>query len=79
MSFREGRARCDWREECTNPVTHIGAKGYVYCTPCAPNRHGYESVRKMRTWEIRLIESDKPLRSYRAITKAEHDELENMK
>lgn len=75
MTTRNNRPACDWREDCENPVTHIGAKGYVYCAEHAPNRQGWESVRKMRAWEVRVIESGQPLRSYRPISKAEHDAI----
>ena len=76
MTRKNGAPACDWRDDCENPVTHIGSKGYAYCAEHAPNRHGWENVRKMRPWEIRILEAGRPLRSYRPITKAEHDRLE---
>jgi hypothetical protein len=61
--------------EHTGTVTHIGDKGYVYCTPCAQYRRvgGSERVRRMRPWELRLIESGKPVPSYQPISKKEYE------
>lgn len=64
MSFKDGRAQCDMRAECTETVTHIGAKGYAYCATHAPERRGFESVRKMRAWERRWIGEGRALPSY---------------
>lgn len=54
-------------------VTHIGSKGYVYCAACAVRRRqsGYEQTRKMRAWELELINNGKQLPSYRPTTKKE--------
>jgi hypothetical protein len=58
---------CDMDKNCTNAVTHIGEKGYIYCTSCAIGRRqsGYERTRKMRVWELALIRSGNPLPSYK--------------
>jgi hypothetical protein len=56
---------CDMRRECTNTVTHIGEKGYVYCADHAPDRKGVERVRRMRVWELKLVLAGKQLPSYR--------------
>lgn len=57
---------CDMRDECPAPVTHIGDKGYRYCTDHGAQRRatGYERVRKMRAWEVDLLKAGKPLPSY---------------
>jgi hypothetical protein len=57
--------KCDMNSDCDNRVTHIGEKGYVYCAEHAAHRRGVERCRKMRKWELVLIESGKPLPSYR--------------
>ena len=67
---------CDMKKECTNPVTHIGEKGYVYCAEHAPCRSGWERVRKMAGWERARIAAGKVLLSYAPITKAESDRRE---
>lgn len=50
----------------TNVVTHIGNKGYIYCTECALRRResGYEGTRKLHVWEIKLIEQGQQVPSY---------------
>lgn len=60
---------CEMKNDCVNPVTHIGNKGYVYCSDCAPLRHGWERTRKMRVWELKLLGSGEPLPSYKLIAK----------
>lgn len=58
-------AECDMVQGCADRVTHIGEKGYVYCAKHAPDRRGWERVRKMRVWESRLIAAGEPLPSYK--------------
>lgn len=60
---------CDMEKDCTKPVTHIGEKGYVYCTEHAPDRKGWERVRKMRAWEVKLVMAGTPLPSYKPLPK----------
>lgn len=61
--------RCEMRKDCVEPVTHIGAKGYVYCQEHARARQGWERCRKMAAWELRLIREGSPLPSYCPIRK----------
>ncbi len=58
--------KCEMRDDCTQPVTHIGEKGYIYCTNHAHARRygGIERTRAMRKWECTLIAEGKPLPSY---------------
>ena len=58
--------KCDGWCENANPVTHIGSKGYVYCSECALTRRqsGYERTRKMSAAERKTIADGKPLQSY---------------
>lgn len=58
--------KCDGWCDGVNPVTHIGAKGYAYCAGCAVIRRdsGYESTRRMRTWELVMLRQGTPLPSY---------------
>ena len=64
-------AQCDMHRDCQNPATHIGCKGWVYCADHAKGRRHYagENCRKMRVWELELIEAGKPLPSYQPIRK----------
>lgn len=57
-----GKLKCDMREGCKNPVTHIGEKGYVYCASHAPDRRGYENTRKLRPAEIKKLEAGETIR-----------------
>ncbi len=66
------KVKCEMRDTCKNPVTHIGEKGYVYCAAHAPDRRGFERVRKMRTWELRLLQRGEQVPSYKPITQREH-------
>jgi len=63
--------RCDMKRDCTNPVTHIGEKGYIYCATHAVSRRqsGYERTRRMRAWELEYIRVGKPLPSYQVSAK----------
>lgn len=60
---------CDMKRSCSNAVTHIGEKGFVYCATCAPLRSGFERTRKMRVWELRLLAKGEALTSYTPIRK----------
>ena len=44
--------KCDMTADCTNAVTHIGNKGFVYCATHAACRQGYERCRILRRWEM---------------------------
>ena len=56
---------CDMRKECSEPVTHVDDKGWVYCT-----KHGQDrklsriKCRKLTPSELRQLQSGKPLSSY---------------
>lgn len=56
---------------CPREVTHIGEKGYIYCSLHAKDRRRFvgERCRKMRVWELNLLRADKPLPSYQPIRK----------
>lgn len=53
--------------KCGAAVTHIGEKGFVYCAEHAAVRRegGRERCRRMRGWEVKLIEAGTPLPSYK--------------
>jgi len=56
--------KCNMREDCAAPVTHIGSKGYVYCAAHAAARRGVEGARKLRGWEIHYLRQGRALPSY---------------
>ena len=64
MSLRDGVLRCDWRHECTNVVTHIGAKGYVYCENDVGNRSSVERTRKLKPKEIEQLQRGEPIKKF---------------
>ncbi len=66
------RLKCDMRADCTNPVTHIGSKGWVYCAPCAADRQYQERCRRMRKWEIERLERGDQI-SYELMTRAKFE------
>lgn len=59
------RLQCEMSNACRAPVTHLGEKGYVYCTEHAADRRQWERCRKMRSWELRWLRDGKTLPSYR--------------
>jgi hypothetical protein len=63
------KPECDMVENCPNPITHIGEKGFIYCAEHAPCRNGFERTRRMRPWEIKLLDAGKQLPSYRPLPK----------
>ena len=67
----EAMASCDMRKDCTEAVTHIGSKGYVYCAKHAVERRqsGYERTRAMSAWELKLIAAGQPLPSYQRVSR----------
>lgn len=55
---------CEMDKTCTNPVTHIGNKGYIYCKDHAATRKERESCRAMRKWELKLLQEGKQTSYY---------------
>lgn len=58
--------QCEMSIDCGQRVTHIGSKGYVYCTEHAIGRRvgGWERTRKMTASELRVVQSGRPLTAY---------------
>lgn len=56
--------QCEMSNECINPVTYLGNRGYIYCTAHAGQRGGYEGVRQMQPWELRWISEGRTLPTY---------------
>ena len=52
--------------ECTRPVTMISDRGYVYCRAHgALAKSGGAKARKLRPWELKLVEAGEQVPSYR--------------
>lgn len=60
----QNQLACDMVEGCTDPVTYIDRKGYVYCTKHGLERQSYQPCRKLRPAEITWITSGEPLAAY---------------
>lgn len=56
--------RCEWSEECADPVTHLDNKGFVYCTGHGLERRGRRPCRKLRPHELRRLERGEPVKRY---------------
>ncbi|GGG86892.1 hypothetical protein [Edaphobacter dinghuensis] len=65
---------CEMRDDCLNAVTHIGNKGYIYCSVHALERRqsGYERTRRLRVWELKLLRNGDAVPSYTPIKKPRH-------
>jgi hypothetical protein len=55
---------CDMDHDCAEPVTHIDANGFAYCTPHGIQRRYWKSCRKLRPHELRRLERGEPIKSY---------------
>lgn len=51
------------RDTCTDKVTHIGHKGYIYCASHGQFRQvlGAERTREMYKYEVELIKAGKTI------------------
>ena len=61
---REVTLRCDMTHTCDTPVTHIGDKGFIYCTNHAGDRKGWERVRKLRPHELNRLKRGQQIAKY---------------
>lgn len=51
---------------CRGGITHLDEKGYVYCTGHGQyRREGSVKCRKLAAWELKRLQSGKPLRRYK--------------
>ena len=65
MSYTETMTlRCDMTEDCTDTVTHIDQKGYVYCTEHGIERRSWVPCRKLRAHEVTQLGRGEPLARY---------------
>jgi hypothetical protein len=55
---------CDMIEGCTEPVTYLDAKGYVYCTKHGLERQSYQRCRKLRPAELAKVRRGEALEAY---------------
>lgn len=56
--------KCEWRDNCDGEVTHIDAKGYIYCTDHGVGRQSTQACRKLRPHEVKRLERGEALSHY---------------
>ena len=64
MGLTERVLTCDMVEGCTEPVTHIDSKGYVYCATHGQERKATQRCRKLLPRERVQLLNDQPLAAY---------------
>src|ERR1700735_4757825 len=52
---------CQAHEECSEAVTHIDNKGFVYCEKHGKERRSSHPCRYMRRWEIERLRNGVPI------------------
>lgn len=58
-----GALFCDMERGCSEPVTHVDHRGFVYCAKHAARRKaGGERCRILKVAEIRKLEASQPIR-----------------
>lgn len=55
---------CDMAKECTETVTHIDDKGYVYCKKHGLERRSVRRCRQLRSAELKKLLKGQPLARY---------------
>lgn len=57
--------KCDMRDQCTEPITHIDEKGFIYCRHhgIARRESGYR-CRQLRGFELNRIKAGNPVERY---------------
>jgi hypothetical protein len=55
---------CDMTEDCTEPVTHLDDKGFVYCTYHGILRRGWRPCRKLRKHELNRLARGEQIKRY---------------
>lgn len=56
--------RCEMTDKCTEPVTHIDDKGYIYCSHHGLYRRFYRRCRKLRPHEMRRLQRGELVKHY---------------
>ena len=56
--------KCDMEKECTQAVTHIDNKGFVYCREHGIRRKEWRPCRQLTPAELKQLKAGTPLASY---------------
>ncbi len=61
--------QCDMTKECAETIAYISEKGFIYCHTHGLRRKAaqYERLRKLRPWELRMLEKGEALPSYKPL------------
>jgi len=56
---------CGMTDECTEPVTYIDDRGWIYCTSHGQSRQSpWQRCRKLRPFELRRLERGDTVKRY---------------
>lgn len=55
---------CDMERDCTNPVTYIDNKGFIYCTEHGIQRRNWCPCRKLRSYELKKLRRGEQIKKY---------------
>lgn len=55
---------CEMDDACTEPVTHIDNKGFIYCTDHGVDRRWWVPCRKLRPHELNRLRRGEQVRRY---------------
>ena len=63
------KLHCDMKNTCRNKITHLGEKGYIYCSAHAGPRQVQERCRLLRPFELEILKEGRALPSYEPLSK----------
>lgn len=64
MSLKNGNLSCDMIDECSQPVSHIDEKGFVYCKDHGLRRKATHRCRQLKPAESKRLKTGEPLPRY---------------
>ena len=69
MTTNTKTQQCSMTNTCPNEITHIGEKGYIYCSAHAGPRREREACRLLRPFELDILKQGVALPSYKPLSK----------
>lgn len=60
----EIKLTCDMVDGCTEPITHIDAKGYIYCRTHGIERQQVQRCRQLKPAELDRLKQGEALEKY---------------
>ncbi len=55
---------CDMKRECSDPITHLDTKGFIYCTNHGLQRRQHQPCRKLRPHELKRLQAGQAIQKY---------------